>query len=223
MNNESNVLSGIIDVTVSSESLERVYNFYSHLYFITGPFEKKAKQRGIEIAQIKPADKVLEVAIGSGDNFIEILKKVAPDSVVYGVDFSLKMIEQTYSVILGEGFKNFELKQADARKLPYADNTFDVVYNSYMLDLIPLKDLPAVIKEFHRVLKKNGRLILVNLSKKTEAPVLYESIYKLSPALFGGCRPVLMQRLVQQTNFSLVKREFISFPVPSEIVLGFKD
>lgn len=35
--------------------------------------------------------------------------------------------------------------------LPFSDDTFAVLYNSYMLDLIPIADFPVVLKEFQRV------------------------------------------------------------------------
>ncbi len=51
------------------------------------------------------------------------------------------------------------------------DQEFDVVYNTYMMDLLPLRDLSVAVEEFRRVLKPGGRLGLVNFSKKPGAPL----------------------------------------------------
>ena len=80
---------------------------------------------------------------------MEIIIRVERKNIVYGID----------------------LKESGARHLPFPDETFDVLYNSFMLDLIPIADFPVVLKEFQRVLKKDGRLFLVNLSKNVEREV----------------------------------------------------
>lgn len=189
---------------------------------MANPIEKKARMRALELAQIRPEDKVLEVAVGPGFNFLEIIKKVNDNNVVYGIDLSPKMLEKTRRLVNGKGFSNFDLRESDARCLPFPDESFDVLYNSYMLDLIPLDDFAVVLSEFYRVLKKNGRLALVNFSKKDSSPVLSERLYRLSPSLWFGCRPVLMESLVKQAGFRDVKREIPNNPLPSEIVTGLK-
>jgi ubiquinone/menaquinone biosynthesis C-methylase UbiE len=50
------------------------------------------------------------------------------------------------------------LKQADSRRLPFDEDAFDLVYNAYMLDLIPAQDMPLTLGEFWRVLRPGGRL-----------------------------------------------------------------
>jgi demethylmenaquinone methyltransferase/2-methoxy-6-polyprenyl-1,4-benzoquinol methylase len=125
-----------------------------------------------------------------------------------------------------EGFSNFDLRESDARDMPFPDETFDVLYNSFMLDLIPIGDFPVVLKEFQRVLRKDGRLVLVNLSKKDNTPIwldnLYNKLYSVNPYLWGGCRPVLMESFVKQTGFRNVKREVPKTIHPSEIVTALK-
>jgi ubiquinone/menaquinone biosynthesis C-methylase UbiE len=61
-------------------------------------------------------------------------------------------------LITKKGYSNFDLKESEARHLLFSDETFDVLYNSYMLDLIPIADFPVVLKEFQRVLRANWQL-----------------------------------------------------------------
>ncbi len=216
------VQNGIIDVPLEVSRIRKLYNFASNFYFLSNPIEKKARMRALELAHIKPEDNVLEVAVGPGFNFLEIIKKVNRNNVIHGIDLSPKMLEKARGLLTGKGFSNFELREADARRLPFPDETFDVLYNSYMLDLIPLEDFAVVLNEFYRVLKKNGRLALVNFSKKDSSPVFLEKLYQLSPSLWFGCRPVLMESFVKQAGFREVKREIPMNPLPSEIVTGLK-
>lgn len=133
------------------------------------------------------------------------------------------MLRKAERLATKKGYNNFDLREADARHLPFKDETFDCLYNSYMMDLIPIADFSVVLKEFHRVLKKNGRLVLINLSKKDSSPVLLEKLYRLTGAYaWGGCRPVLMESFVKQIGFRNVKREIPKNILPSEIISAIK-
>jgi demethylmenaquinone methyltransferase/2-methoxy-6-polyprenyl-1,4-benzoquinol methylase len=213
----------MVEAPVETDKIRKVYNFYSRIYFLVAPLEKKARMRGLELARIKPSDRILEVATGLGDTFLEMLKRVEPANTVYGIDLSSAMLEKTRKRAVKNGYPNFDLREGDARDLPFADETFDVVYNSFMLDLVPLADLPVVLGEFHRVMKADGRLVLVNLSKRDASPVFYEKLYRWMPYLLGGCRPVLMESCVREAGFAQVQREVLTMlSLPSEIVTAVK-
>ncbi len=219
----------MIEAKASTDQVRRVYNLWSSLYGpVAEPFERRAKLMALEKAAIQPHDKVLEVAVGPGKILLQILKKVDPTNTVQGVDLSPKMIARARRLATGAGYTNFELQETDARHLPFADDTFDVLFNSYMLDLIPLADLPVILGEFRRVLNPGGRLVLVNMSKaNSDQRFWLERLYRRLPSslatyVLGGCRPVLMQPLVEQAGFCEVQREFIQQVVPTEIVTAKK-
>ncbi|HHT9136968.1 MAG TPA: class I SAM-dependent methyltransferase [Candidatus Wunengus sp. YC60] len=216
--------NGIIEAPLKVNQIRRLYNFASHFYSLANLIEGKHHARALELAQIQPNDKVLEVAVGLGYTFLNILKRVNKSNTVYGIDLSPKMLKKTRKLATTNGFSNFILKEGDARKLPYPDEIFDLLYNSYMLDLIPLADIPVILKEFKRVLKKGGRLILLNFSKRDNSPVFAETLYKLNPSLLFGCRPVLAESFVKEVGFKDVKREVPKFflSLPSEIVTARK-
>ncbi|HEX2994965.1 MAG TPA: methyltransferase domain-containing protein [Anaerolineales bacterium] len=213
---------GIIEAPVEVGKIRNAYQWISNIYFLVALLEKSARVRSLELAQIQPHEKVLEVAVGIGHSFLEILKRASPQNTVYGVDLTPAMLKKTKQLVIRKGYSNFDLRESDARHLPFPDETFDVLYNSYMLDLIPLADFPVILKEFQRVLKKDGRLVLVNLSKKDGVPVFIEKLYRLNPYLWGGCRPVLMEAFVKQTGFKDVRREVPKTLLPSEIVTARK-
>lgn len=215
-------------VVTASDTLKKVYNVLSRFYgFTAAPLERKPRLRGLELVSIQPQDKVLEAAVGPGATMLEILKRVDRTNIVYGVDFSSGMLEKTRYTVMKAGFFNVDLRQSDARSLPFEDNTFDVLYNSFMLDLIPLADMPVVLSEFRRVLKNGGRLALVNLSKD-KGFSLSEKLYqatpdRLIPYFFGGCRPVIMEAPVRAAGFRDVQREYVkNHVIPSEVVVARK-
>ncbi len=217
----------MIEAPVSVSAIQRTYDLWSLFYgLLVVPFERNPRRRGLELADIHRGDKVLEVAVGTGANLLEILKRVDRKNVVYGVDVSTRMLEKTRRAVAGAGFANVDLRRADARSLPFEDNSFDVLFNSYMLDLIPLNDMPMVLGEFRRVLKNGGRLVLVNMSKDQEI-TLWERLYRATPArlvpyFYGGCRPVVMAEQTVQAGLQDVRREFLPNLIPSEVVVGKK-
>ena len=217
------VKSGIIDVGVEKNDIRTIYSLYSKVYFLVAAFEKKARMRGIEVAMIKPDDKILEVAVGTGHSFLEFLRRVSRDNTVCGLDLTPAMLEKTRRLAVTKGYSNFDLREGDARSLPFPDDAFDVVYNSYMMDLIPTGEFPVVLREYHRVLKKDGRLILVNLSKNNQEPILWERLYRVNPYILGGCRPVMMEPFMRETGFREIQREFRpGILLPTEIVTALK-
>ncbi len=215
----------MIEAAATPQQARRVYDLWSHFYGWWAPlFERRPQMLALDRAAIQPHDKVLEVAVGAGGILAEIVRRVDPANVVCGVDVSPKMLAKARRRVTKAGYTNIDLREADARSLPFPDNTFDLLFNSYMFDLLPLKDMPLVLGEFHRALKPSGRLVLVNMSKEhPEKRTWWEGLYQSLPRswaayLLGGCRPVLLEPLVRAAGFCQVKREFVAGILASEIV-----
>ena len=213
----------------TSQQIAKAYDRRSLIYSKTiARLEFKNHLRALEHAAIQPGEKVLEVAVGPGRTLLEIAKRVGPDTSVHGVDISKNMLEIARRELLDAGYPYLDLRVGDAKRLPYPAATFDVLYNGYMLDLIPLGDIPRVMTEFSRVLRSGGRLVLLNMSRRDGPKInLYEKLYAGLPAGFvlnfmGACRPVLMEAPARAAGFSQLRRELIPGMIPSEIVLGFK-
>jgi ubiquinone/menaquinone biosynthesis C-methylase UbiE len=219
----------IIEAAATPPQARRVYGLWSHFYGWWAPlFERRPQMLALERAAIQPHDKVLEVAVGAGGILVEILRLVDSANSVCGIDVSPKMLAKARRRVTKAGYANVDLREADARSLPFPQSAFDVLFNSYMFDLLPLKDMPLVLGEFHRVLKPGGRLVLVSMSKehggqRTWWERLYQSLPRSCAAyLLGSCRPVLLEWFVRAAGFCEVKREFIRGLLPSEIVMARK-
>ena len=217
----------MIEAPVATDDIRRAYDLLSPVYgWCIAPLERKPRLRALELGEIKSEDRVLEVAVGTGAAMFEILKRVAKTNIVFGVDLSHRMLRRTRRSVAKAGFTNVELYQADARALPFEDGCFEVLFNSYMLDLIPLAEIPVVLAEFRRVLKDNGRMVIVNMSRGQHV-TRWEKLYqatprRLIPYLYGGCRPVFTEESVGNVGFREVRRELIYHGFTSEIVIGKK-
>ena len=181
--------------------------------------ESKARNCCLEMANIQNGEAVLEVAVGTGLAFEEILK-ANPDGRNEGVDLSEEMLIRAKARAEASGIKNYRLNLGDAYNLEYEDNAFDILINNYMFDLLPEGDFTAVLTEFRRVLRPGGRLVLVNMAKGERwYNFIWEIVYRISPASFGGCRGIYLLPYVESMGFKEIKREFISqMTFPSEVI-----
>jgi ubiquinone/menaquinone biosynthesis C-methylase UbiE len=213
---------GILDARHTHGEIVRKYNMIASVYDLFGILmASKARQRALEMAAIRNGEKVLEVALGTGLNFIEILKR-NPRGWVQGIDVSTKMLEKTKKRIAKLGYRNYTLHLCDCRHLPFEDGTFDILVNQYMLDILPVEDFNPILMEFKRVLKDRGKIILVNTTiGERWINQIYEKIYKLKPPIVAGSRGVRAQPFLEDAGFTQIQREFVSqLGFPSEVVRG---
>jgi len=214
----------ILEARYTHEEIVRKYNWIAPIYDLFGILmESKARQRAIDMAAIKNGEKILEVAFGTGLNFVEILKR-NPQGWVNGIDVSMKMLERARKRISKTGQKNYTLYLGDGRHLPFEHGTFDVLMTQYLLDILPVEDFIPILLEFRMVLKEGGRIVVVNMTKGGRwLNKIYEGIYKLKPPLLAGCRGVMAQPFLEEIGFKEFQREFVSqLGFPSEVVLGVK-
>lgn len=217
----------IIDAPLNPKKIQSIYDFLSYFYEYLTRYESISKDRGLDVADIQRGDVVFEAGFGTGQIVIASAVKVGKDGHVFGIDVSSKMLKKTRKRVKKHKLtKRVDLQLGDVRHLPYTSGIFDVVFTSYLLDLIDTSAISHVLQEFKRVLKPGGRLVVVNMSKdqKSTTMNLYEWFYKRVPSLFGGCRPVIIEPFLEALRFQHVKKERIlaGHVIPSEIVWGDK-
>lgn len=110
----------------------------------------------IDRLNLKPGDRVLDVACGTGNLAIPAAQAGAD---VIGVDIAPNLLEQARARAAAEGLK-IQLDEGDAENLPYPDNSFDVVATMYGAMFAPRPEL--VSKELVRVCKPGGRIAMAN-------------------------------------------------------------
>jgi len=183
--------------------------------------ESKARDRCLELAAIRNGEDVLEVAVGTGLAFERILE-ANPSGRNEGIDLTDTMLIRAERKAAKSTTNNYRLRVGDAYDLDFLDDSFDVLINNYMFDLLPEQDFLAVLGEFKRVLRPGGRLAVVNMTKGARwYNGIWERIYGINPALLGGCRGVSLLPQIEACGFGHTRREYMSqLTFPSEIVCG---
>jgi len=213
-----------LDARVSQNRIGQVYDRIAPLYDIWGKLtESRARRRALALAQIKDGQHILEVAVGTGLAFYEIVER-NPNGKNMGIDLSKGMLEKARKRVGKLSEANYSLDMGTAFDLNVEAGSIDTLVNNYMFDLIPFEDMGKILREFKRVLKKNGKLVLVNMTKGERfGSQLYDFVYRISPKTMGGCRGVELTEKLQRVGFKVVKREYHQQMLfPSEVILAHK-
>jgi ubiquinone/menaquinone biosynthesis C-methylase UbiE len=205
------------EIPATYRRVARVYDTWGRLT------ESHARRRSLDLAAIKDGESVLEVAVGTGLAFSEILK-TNPSGRNVGIDLTDAMLARARRKAAETGHANYELSVGDAYHLDSPTESFDVLVNHYMFDLLPEAAFHEVLTGFRRVLRPGGRLSVVNM---TLPRVWYEAswqlLYRIHPKTLGGCRGVELTTFLERTGFEVLRREhFSQMTFPSEVILALK-
>lgn len=206
--------------TISKETARNVYDRLGSSYDWAERYEGRAKSQALTLLDLHPGQRILNIGVGSGRQHLKIQSAVLPGGTAVGLDLSPVMLNLTRQRT------HAPLSQADARQLPFASASFDRIFLAYVLDLLPTRVFPSLLADFGRILKPEGRLVIVSLTEGDTLPSrllvgLWKMIYTVSPTICGGCRPLQLVNLVQQAGFKQVKREVVvQLAVPSEIIVA---
>jgi ubiquinone/menaquinone biosynthesis C-methylase UbiE len=213
-----------LDAKVAQNEIGALYDSKVWFYDVWAYFtESKARYRALELAKIHNNQSVLEVAVGTGLMFSDIVQRNSKGENI-GIDISEGMLSKAKRRLSKQQNENYSLSIGSAFNLKVKDASIDMLVNNYMFDLIPFNQMDSVIDEFNRVLKQNGKLLLINMTKSERfGASLYENLYSLSPRLMGGCRGVQLTDLLTQHGFRIEVREYIQQMLfPSEVILAYK-
>ena len=213
-----------LDARVSQDQIRAVYDRIAPIYDLWGKLaESRARDRAIELANIKDGQHTLEVAVGTGFAFYEIVKR-NPNGQNTGIDLSPGMLATAKKRLATLPAGNYSLEVGTAFDLSVASESVDLLMNNYMFDLIRFKYMDAILREFKRVLKKGGTLVLVNMTVGEKfGSRLYDRLYRISPKTMGGCRGVTMKDSLQRLGFTVETREYVQqLLFPSEVIVARK-
>jgi len=210
----------MLDANVRKDEVASVYRRIAPSYDLWGRLtESKARDRCLELAAVQDGEDVLEVAVGTGLAFEKILD-ANRSGRNEGIDLTEAMLQRAEEKASRSGSENYRLRIGDAYNLDFPDDSFDVLVNNYMFDLLPEPDFPRVLAEFRRVLRPGGRLAMVNMTNGERwYKGLWQWIYRINPALLGGCRSVSLLEHLDVSGFTALRREYVSqMTFPSEVV-----
>ncbi len=131
---------------------------------LSGGMHRLWKRFTIELSGVRRGNKVLDIAGGTGDLARKFSSLVGPEGEVVLADINASMLKVGRDRLLDKGVSgNISFVQADAEKLPFPDNHFDVVTIAFGLRNVTHKE--DALRSMLRVLKPGGRLLILEFSK----------------------------------------------------------
>jgi ubiquinone/menaquinone biosynthesis C-methylase UbiE len=132
---------------------------------------QKVSQRLIELAEIKPGQRVLDVATGIGEPSITAAKVVGTGGHVLATDISRQMLAIAKERAIALRLQDIiEFKESDAENLDLANSSFDAALSRWGLMLIP--NLDVVIGKIYSSLVSGGRFAAAVWADATKVPVI---------------------------------------------------
>ena len=154
---------------------------------------------------------VLDVGCGDGPFTIRMAERAEE---VIGVDFSKIAISKARENLANSGRKNLRFETANAERLHFPKETFDLV----TCRRGPVTDRKSSLREAHRVLKKNGLLMEITIGERDKENLT--QVFGRGQMLGSERVTALKERLLRETGFkNLEIKEYIA----TEIFLTIKD
>jgi demethylmenaquinone methyltransferase/2-methoxy-6-polyprenyl-1,4-benzoquinol methylase len=196
----------VAPVHTTREETRATYDRIAPVYeILEGFWERSAREVGLEALAPRYDEHVLDVGCGPGHSMGQIAEAVGVGGLVIGVDLSSEMCALARRRVERREHLMAAVVQADAVRMPFADDSFDAGFMSFTLELFDTPDIPIVLDECMRVIRPGGRLVVVSLDKRHPAPLMQE-IYEWGHERFPhvlDCRPIHVASSLAEAGYSV--------------------
>ena len=168
------------------EMFDRIAGRYELLNtLMTAGLHRVWNKRAVRTTGLRPGDRALDLACGTGSLTRDLAKRVGPDGYVLGVDFSREMLKAAKTKPL----PNVEYQLGDATNLEGVETgSFDAATIAYGARNVP--DLDALFGEMARVVRPGGRAVCLEIARpKGRLPTAFYGLW------FDGIVPQLGARV----------------------------
>ena len=168
----------------------------------------------------KNPKKILDIGTGTGDFAIVAAKYT--NAKIIGIDLSKKMIDVGKKKVLEKNLNTrISFKIADAEKLPFKKNSFDVITSGFVVR--NFENMQKGLSEIYRVLNQKGIILILEPSNPSKFPL--KQIYNF---YFSLVLPIIGQIISKDKNaYQYLAKSVKKFPDKNQFILelnkiGFK-
>jgi demethylmenaquinone methyltransferase/2-methoxy-6-polyprenyl-1,4-benzoquinol methylase len=178
---------------------------------MTAGLHHRWRERAVDIAQVGPGARVLDVATGTGDLALELARRVAPGGEIVGSDFSEGMLARA-RLKAAKAAPEVEMRfeWGDALELSYADDSFDAATVGF--GVRNFSDLGRGLAEMARVVRPGGRVVVLEFTTPARAPLSW--FYRL---WFDRIVPQLGRFSADPDAYSYLPESVKRFPGPAAL------
>ncbi|MDO8184420.1 bifunctional demethylmenaquinone methyltransferase/2-methoxy-6-polyprenyl-1,4-benzoquinol methylase UbiE [Conexibacter sp. JD483] len=192
------------------DRIARVYDRMNSV--MTAGLHHHWRRRAVDLAQVAPGDRVVDVACGTGDLSLELARRVGASGEVVGCDFSEQMLE--LARVKGAGAQalpaQVRFEWANALELPYADGEFAA--STVGFGARNFSDLEQGLSEMRRVVRPGGKVVVLEITTPTKPPL--STFYQL---WFDRIVPSLGKVAGDSDAYTYLPSSVRRFPGPQEL------
>jgi demethylmenaquinone methyltransferase / 2-methoxy-6-polyprenyl-1,4-benzoquinol methylase len=144
------------------DRIARVYDLMNSV--MTAGMHHRWRERAVDLSQVGPGDRALDVATGTGDLAIALKRRVGQAGEVIGSDFSDRMLE-----LARRKSDAVKFEWGNALELPYEDGSFNAVTVGF--GARNFSDLAAGLAEMARVTRSGGRVVVLEITTPERPPL----------------------------------------------------
>jgi demethylmenaquinone methyltransferase/2-methoxy-6-polyprenyl-1,4-benzoquinol methylase len=185
------------------DRIARVYDLMNSV--MTAGLHHRWRERAADLAALRPGDRALDVACGTGDLAVELARRVGDSGNVVGSDFSEAMLERARQK---SGAVRWEW--ANALELPYPDGSFDAATVGF--GARNFSDLDRGLAEMARVVRPGGRVVVLEITTPQRPPLsTFFSIW------FDRAIPALGRLAGDPDAYAYLPSSVKRFPAPAAL------
>jgi ubiquinone/menaquinone biosynthesis C-methylase UbiE len=167
------------------------YDITSRLYPAPGYPQRAQRLRAVQALGLRPGDRVIDIACGTGLNFPLIEKAIGPAGRIVGVDLTDAMLAEAEARITTNGWNNVSLVHADAADFDFPAEV-DAVLSTYAMSHVP--ESAEVIARGAAALAGGGRWVVLDLKVPDSTPGWLAQLGTATVRPFAGIEEWLGRR-----------------------------
>lgn len=210
---EQGVAAGRLEEPQVRAMFDRIARVYDRMNSVmTAGLHHKWRGRAVDLAAVRPGDRVVDVACGTGDLSLGLARRVGSGGAVIGCDFSEQMLvlarEKAAKAAGLSADVRFEW--ANALELPYADGEFAAATVGF--GARNFSDLERGLSEMRRVVRPGGKVVVLEITTPTRPPL--STFYRV---WFDKVVPSLGRFAGDSDAYTYLPSSVRRFPGPHEL------
>jgi demethylmenaquinone methyltransferase/2-methoxy-6-polyprenyl-1,4-benzoquinol methylase len=213
---------GTLEETQVRAMFDRIAGLYDRMNTVmTAGLHHQWRRRAADLAALRPGDRALDVATGTGDLALELAGRVAPGGEVVGSDFSPRMLElarakaaareRLLATATGSAaLVPVRFESGNALCLPYADGEFAAATVGF--GARNFSDLEQGVREMVRVVRPGGRVVILEITTPRRPPL--STFFRM---WFDRIVPAIGRIAGDAQAYSYLPSSVRRFPGPEEL------